>query len=255
MNLVSRLNFRQNWPLLGAGGLLLIGTVYHFVSIHSLDFIHGNFYWIYPVLIFTQATSGYFLILTFAAYLVLPSHFAKKPGSLKLYYFLLLLMLTIGILHYLQTNFPVYVITVIPAALLLALIVAFFTRRTNLKLSPPRPWLQIIGVLIPLNLLTLASAALFEFSSFEHRGTEIFDGSWYQLAVNEHHYLCSQQEVEVYQCSALGILCKKVFISEQYGCLDEGFADDLPATIALINDHEANKLFLQLGDEKILIAQ
>ncbi len=248
------LNFRQNWPLLVAGGLLFLAAVfvcaaipYHQARIDGIEQITV----IYPLAVFSSSTVFIFLILSLVALLFLGVYALYKPVSRNLFILLMMLGLIFSLVASLILNAPLPFVAVVLVSLIFGILgLQVRSEEWNTWI----PVLRVLGVVLSANVLLCYACFMF-FNEVVNKETISFGQHVYSLAVNQSSsddWECMTRRVDVYQCDSVGLVCHVVYASKSYyEC--SSLKEVPPENMKLIT--VANRLYLQLGDEKVLIAQ
>ncbi|MEZ4668418.1 MAG: hypothetical protein R3E39_10925 [Anaerolineae bacterium] len=239
---------RNNWPLLAAGLLLVLGGVYFLASLPLNDYSAQSPPIIYPLIAFSSASILIFFIISLLALIILPIWTADKLVSQILYMGLILIGLFISLYISASTKTPSVIILAVIVTLLFAL---FISSKGVKSHQAGRPIVQSISIVLLVNIVSCSSCAMFAFDGLEHRQSFWFKGHVYNLALRiADDWDYTYRTIAVYECDNLGMTCKQHRLSE----IDDAFLviETIPENIKLLVKN--NALYLNVGDKTELIA-
>lgn len=240
---VKRLRLRDNWPLWAAIIALLL-AILHIIVVSSIFHYPFESAVIYPLLAvaritliglacFTVVT---FLYVEFWACAVIPDH---RFGCI------VFLGLFSGIVLCVSNTSLGFILIVITLFVIVLVAANYDLKRGLASLIA----LIAFGVIFLLMFWRLLS-------DFQHLDAIRFEGNTYNLALlSDGDFDCLDQYFIVYQCDGLRITCNPVYRTESYyQCLSTR-NKPFPKQSHFTLDRTDSALYVQIGDERTLIAR
>lgn len=255
MKLLARLNLRQNWPLVIALSTLFLSVGYNliFQIIAPLDAYYSksdSVFVLYPLMIVAYSTNPIFAIGTLALTIILAIFSYRREGHVKRVIFNSVLLLggVFGLILALEAQNPCLIGATVLVILIFGVVDAGSLEDKD---STGAAKFRISGIMILVSVLACNSCLYWFVNSTGHHESTRFQDRIFNIAVQYQFDMDGTNDYfELYKCDSLGLLCQFQQILP-ICCTSTQPRADVHFTI----DSATNSLYIQIGDEKILVAQ